>query len=565
MKPKVIITTFFILCITYSVQAQFLKKLKQKAEEAAERTILRKTDEVVSKKTEKTIDDVTTPNNKNSNDEITTTSNSQITSSNSALNKNTELKKSFYKEDAVVKLHENGKLTQTQYFDANEIAVRLENDLPEPGFIDSEGFIYGFKDGEYTKSSIVALQSQGLMVPTMMLDAYKLPPEPFMAQLQKQSDLGVTANPFNGIVEFAFIYKPDDFRYEDFAESKQTLNGKTYTKFNYLNEPGYEGSYVLFDNKDRLVEVFTKIGESKQNFEIGEMPRQKGESLMIYDYKPVEVTLPPAREVRMQGQGLMEAVMGGVVKGGNQPKGDIDEDDYDTSNSKGQVKSVKSALKNHKIQPSDLPNSYDFDWKLETELVLNTKRNEVMNLTFLIKDGAQYQATKMNSETTKKMGETIMLFDNNLNTSLMLIDAQGNKFMQIYPIPDAGKTEENINTYEISDLPSKTIIGYQCHGLQLEDDRYLMKIYHTTEAEITLTNFLNFSGQNKMNLPDIDSRIIKQFSNGLIMEMDIIDKKKPKNNVNVIAKSLNKTTTSIKPNQYKSMNLFSGAGMMNGN
>lgn len=188
-----------------------------------------------------------------------------------------------------------------------------------------------------------------------------------------------------------------------------------------------------------------------------------------------------------------------------------------------------------------------------------------MNLTFLIKDGAQYQATKMNSETTKKMGETIMLFDNNLNTSLMLIDAQGNKFMQIYPIPDAGKTEENINTYEISDLPSKTIIGYQCHGLQLEDDRYLMKIYHTTEAEITLTNFLNFSGQNKMNLPDIDSRIIKQFSNGLIMEMDIIDKKKPKNNVNVIAKSLNKTTTSIKPNQYKSMNLFSGAGMMNGN
>jgi uncharacterized repeat protein (TIGR01451 family) len=47
-----------------TAEAQFLKKLKQKAEEAAERTILRKTDEVVTEKTEKTIDDATTPKDK---------------------------------------------------------------------------------------------------------------------------------------------------------------------------------------------------------------------------------------------------------------------------------------------------------------------------------------------------------------------------------------------------------------------------------------------------------------------------------------------------------------------
>lgn len=64
MKNKTIITMLFVLCFTMPSQAQFLKKLKQKAEQAAERTILRKTDETVSKTTEKTIDGAVGKKNK---------------------------------------------------------------------------------------------------------------------------------------------------------------------------------------------------------------------------------------------------------------------------------------------------------------------------------------------------------------------------------------------------------------------------------------------------------------------------------------------------------------------
>lgn len=558
MKLKHILLIVTCLAITPATQAQFLKKLKKKAENAAERTILNKTDEVVSKKTRKTIDDATTKKDKGAQDSNEKTR--DVEASNTELNKNTKAKKAFYKEDVVINLHENGKLNQTQHFDADAVAVRsVQDDMPKPTYLDSEGFIYTFRDGEYTKSSIIALQSQGMMAPTMMLEAYKLPPEPFMAQLQKQQDMGMTANPFNGIVEFAFIYKPDDFRYNDFKESKQTLRGKRYTKFEYLNEPGYEGSYVLFDDKGRLVEIYTKKADTGSHDALAmDNMLPPGESIMAYDYQPVDVTLPKAREVKMQGQGLMEMVMGNA-KSGSKSK-DIDEDNYDTSDSKGMTKSMKTSIKNHKVTSSDLPNTYDFDWVYETEMVINNKQKDKVGMNILIKEGASYQATQIVDEKTKNMGMMTMLLDMDLNTTLMFMESNGTKYLQIHPVPDV-KSSDNALDYKISELPSKTVLGYHCKGLQMENDRYIFKAYHTTEAPIALGNFMNFSGSKNMDLPNIDPRVIKQFSNGLIMEMHMEDKKKSKNNVVITAKKLSKQSTSIHPENYKILDFFSAAGM----
>lgn len=69
MKTKHILAIFLFLSISYSAEAQFFKKLKKKAQQAAERTILKKTDEVVSKKTEQAIDSATTSKNKNTRNE----------------------------------------------------------------------------------------------------------------------------------------------------------------------------------------------------------------------------------------------------------------------------------------------------------------------------------------------------------------------------------------------------------------------------------------------------------------------------------------------------------------
>jgi len=59
MKAKIILATMLCLAISNSAEAQFLKKLKKKAEQAAERAILNKTEEKVSQKTGNAIDSVT--------------------------------------------------------------------------------------------------------------------------------------------------------------------------------------------------------------------------------------------------------------------------------------------------------------------------------------------------------------------------------------------------------------------------------------------------------------------------------------------------------------------------
>jgi hypothetical protein len=567
MKKTPILIVLICLLFTVNAEAQLLKKLKKKAEQAAERTILNKTVEVVSETTEKTIDDATskkdTSSENNKEDSKNTKNHSEITSGNAALERNTQAKKDFYKEDVVVKLHENGKLNQAQYFDADQVAVRLEQkDQPKGGYIDSEGFMYGYNESEgaFNKSSMIASSTQGMMLPNMLLSAYKLPPEPFMANYQKQTDQGLTANPFNGIVEFAFVYEPEQFRYEDFKEVKQTLRGKSYIKFEYLNEPGYEGSYVLFDDQNRLVEIYANKSDTGEPMDGFNMDiTQPGESLLVYEYKSVDVQLPPAREVKAQGQGLMEMVYGSFKKDKN--TGDLDEDDYDTSDSKGQVKSVKKAWKNHKVTEKDLPQSYDFDWQYQTEMVMASRKKDVIDMTFLIKEGATYQGMQVVDRKSKDMGNMTMLFDSDLNSMIMFMDMQGNSMLQIYPIPEPRKTDDKVD-FKVTKLAPKTILKYNCKGLQIEDDRYIIKVYHTTETTIKLGNFMSFSGAKNIDLPDLDPKMVKQFSGGLIMEMEMIDKKKSKNNVTITATSIKKDPLSIEKENYQSMNLLSGGKML---
>jgi hypothetical protein len=307
-----------------------------------------------------------------------------------------------------------------------------------------------------------------------------------------------------------------------------------------------------------LVEIYTNKKDIGQTMDM--VP--PGESLILYDYKPVEVKLPPATEVKMQGQDMMGMIFGSFKKDKNSE--DIDDDDYDTSDSKGQVKSVKNSLKNNKVTMDQLPISYVFDWKYNAEMVMDSKKKEVMDMTFLINEKANYQAMIMQDPKTKEMGNVTILFDMDLNAMVMFMDMQGSSMLQINPIPEPRKTDDKPK-FKVTELPPKTIMGFNCKGLQIKDDRYTIDVYHTTEAKVKLGNFMSFSGAKNINLPDVDPQIVKQFSDGLIMEMQMIDKKKSKNNVTITGKSLVRDPTTIYKKEYSSMNMLSGGQMLKGN
>lgn len=104
--------------------------------------------------------------------------------------------------------------------------------------------------------------------------------------------MGLNMNTFM-LVEWAFIYRPDDFREPGFDETTTgCANGGTCPKFLY-EEPEYAGSYVTFDAAGRISEIKAVV-----NAETG---TENGIFQFTYD-QPVSVWIPEAVEVKQPFQ-----------------------------------------------------------------------------------------------------------------------------------------------------------------------------------------------------------------------------------------------------------------------
>jgi hypothetical protein len=312
MKTKNFLILLLCLFIAGHAEAQLLKKLKKKAEQAAERTILRKTDEVVTKKTEKTIDDITKGDEDDNNEEDVNNSKTEKTIkgskfSNPSLDINTEAKKSHYASEVRVVSFDKEKQTEVvSYFDADEVAMKSNwvdgnSGKPKTSYADSEGFFISYNDTEkrFTKTALMSMPVMGMMAPSMMVSAYKLPESAIFGALEEMNAKKLKIYPFMH-VDFPFVLKPDHYREEmninRYKESKQSCRGSMgCTKFS-VQEAGYEGSYTMFDNQDRLVEINIAM---KDNPNFG-----SGKGKIEYFYEDINVKVPEAVEKKMPGQDL---------------------------------------------------------------------------------------------------------------------------------------------------------------------------------------------------------------------------------------------------------------------
>lgn len=306
MKLKNILLVIFCLVVASTAHAQVLKKLKKKAEQAVERTVLNKTDEIVSKKTEKTIDDVTQGDKANK-DKNAGDKDANTQYSNPSLSINTEAKRAFYTTDVrVVSFDEEKQATITAYFDADAVAMQsnwkdLETGRPQTSYHDSEGFFISYNETEqrYNKTSLLAMEGMNMMAPSMMASAYKLPSGVIWETMEAMKNSGLKVYPFMH-VDFPFVLKPEHFRDEmvasQYNESTQTCRGNPdCLKFSVLEE-GYEGSYTLFDDSGRLVEI---------NIVVKDDPHYgSGKGKIEYFYEECNVNVPDAVEKKMLGQDL---------------------------------------------------------------------------------------------------------------------------------------------------------------------------------------------------------------------------------------------------------------------
>lgn len=319
MKTKNILILFLCLFMAGNAEAQLLKKLKKKAEKAVERTVLKKTDSLVSKKTEKTIDDVVGGEESDAKDNNSKNENSPANTkyANPSLANNTTAKRAWYTSDLRVTSYDRDKQSDmVNYFDADAVAMQsnytnIQTGEPETSYIDSEGYFitYNKTEGQFNKSQLLNMPGMSMMAPSMMGTAYKLPVGAIYEAMEEMENKGLTVYPFMH-VDFPFVLKPNHFRDEmvsdQYRETKQSCRGAMgCTKFKVL-EAGYDGSYILFDNQDRLVEINV---EMENNSMYG-----SGKGKIAYFYEECQVNVPAAVEKKTAGQDLLKKGMESIYK-----------------------------------------------------------------------------------------------------------------------------------------------------------------------------------------------------------------------------------------------------------
>ena len=200
----------------------------------------------------------------------------------------------------------------------------------------------------------------------------------------------------------------------------------------------------------------------------------------------------------------------------------------------GKKNNSKTKTENNRNIPSkntsaSFKSSYDFSYQYQ--LTMKTSHGNMV-MDYFIQPKQEYLGAKMNMNGM----EQFMIFENNnINT---FIEMNGMKIAQSMNSFDLGNNiEVDKNDYKVSEIPGKTILGYQCKGMQMENNEYVFKIYYTNNAPFSLTNF----GSSDEMIPEQFKKLMKD--NTLMMEMEMTDKKQKKNNTTMVC-------TLVKENKF---------------
>lgn len=198
---------------------------------------------------------------------------------------------------------------------------------------------------------------------------------------------------------------------------------------------------------------------------------------------------------------------------------------------------------NKKTASKKLPSSYEFDYQYR--LTMTTTQGK-MDIDYFLKPNAPYMGTKMNQGV-----EIFMVMDGDSNTNYMFMNSGGSKIATATSLNgnDIINSSSRDDDYIITDLPPKTILGYNCIGKQMENDEYLIKMYFTTEAKVSFNDV--FKSDND-RFPDALKAHFKEGDNTILMYMDMVDKK----NKGKKSSSGTMECTLLQPNKFT----FSTAG-----
>ena len=200
---------------------------------------------------------------------------------------------------------------------------------------------------------------------------------------------------------------------------------------------------------------------------------------------------------------------------------------------------------------SNMPSAYNFNWEFEMKIV--TGKNDEIDMNYLINtETKDYFGMEMSMEETKAHGGVKMVMDSKNKKTIMFMEGNGQKMAQVtkMPNPKADKKTQNMGYKEIG---TKTILGYECFGIQVEDPQYTATLYYTLDAPINFSSIFAMAN-NKSTPKGFDPALIQVLAEeSLLMEMNATHKKKSKESFTMTAQSLIESSNILKLSDYQVM------------
>lgn len=199
----------------------------------------------------------------------------------------------------------------------------------------------------------------------------------------------------------------------------------------------------------------------------------------------------------------------------------------------------------NRVDISEVPQSYNFGWEYQLSMETN---KENLDMVYLLEEDAPYFGMRV-----PRAEGMFMVLDMDRKLSVMYFTSGKNNFISASKIEDLVDFEEEENPYkdtEITKIGTKNILGYDCQGYETETEEHKITFYVTNDAPIS---FANMYSDDKSNIPKGWNTDWLEDSDALMMEMQMTDKKNPKDSVSMRCTSLEKKSFSINKENYNAL------------
>lgn len=170
-----------------------------------------------------------------------------------------------------------------------------------------------------------------------------------------------------------------------------------------------------------------------------------------------------------------------------------------------------------KVDMSRLPDFYSFDYRYALKM---TTAEGAIDFDYFLSKTEPYMGAKMN------MGmDMSMIFDEGRKIMFTYVNGMGIATeMDLNEAMD----EEDVNMYNdytFKELPNREFLGYDCIGREMENDEYKFTVYIAPDVE---AGFGNMFKSEHANIPPAMQKFAGEYENGLMMYMEMMDKKNRK-------------------------------------